>query len=604
MRLARVLRAFARLSPADAQRRVPDAPTGVGRDGFLQDGTRPASGGPSASDGAQTGSGDRDDIRRSLAFLGRPVERTTVIEAGYGAALVAALVAAPVVVLAPPRFRPAAALAVAAVALGAAHAVHRLPAVLAAARRALALGAAPGVVGRAVLRLRVTPTAESAAAFAAETGDDPLSASLADHVRHARGTPSSGLDEFADEWERWFPELGRAVTLLDAAATAQPGERSRALDRALETVLDGTRDRMASFAGAIREPATALYAFGVLLPLALIAVLPAARVAGVPVTTRALGVVYCLMLPGVVLVGAAWLLLRRPVAFPPPTVDRSHPGVDSGYVRPAGAALLCGAGGGFLAAAALGEWAGALAAVGGAVGAALVVRYRSIVRVRNRARAVESALPDALYLVGRAVSNGSAVETGIDRAAERLGGPTGQVLSDAAQRQRQLRIGVEAAFLGDHGALDDVPSSRARSTATLLALAAREGRPAGTAIVSMAGHLRELRSVEDEARRELERVTGTLRSTATIFGPLVAGVTVALSDRMGAMGGDAEAIATGVLGPMVGAYVLLLAAILTALAVGLERGLDRALVGHRVGGAVLAATCVYLAAFLAAGLVI
>jgi hypothetical protein len=120
----------------------------------------------------------------------------------------------------------------------------------------------------------------------------------------------------------------------------------------------------------------------------------------------------------------------------------------------------------------------------------------------------------------------------------------------------------------------------------------------------MAGHLRELRSVEDEARRELERVTGTLRSTATIFGPLVAGVTVALSDRMGAMGGDAEAIATGVLGPMVGAYVLLLAAILTALAVGLERGLDRALVGHRVGGAVLAATCVYLAAFLAAGLVI
>ncbi|HMB51128.1 MAG TPA: type II secretion system protein [Natronoarchaeum rubrum] len=608
--LARSLRALARLSPTAASDGDPAAAPNA-----------TASGGPTAGAGgidldaadaapatrSTAADGDASaELRRSLAFLDLPVDAATVVEAGYGAAVVTSVALVPTVLLAPPAFRPAAVLFVLVAALGVTHAIHRLPAVLAAARRALALGAAPSVVGRAVLRMRVTPTAESAAAFAAETGDGPLADSLATHVRRAEGTAGSGLDRFAAEWEAWFPALGRAVTLLGAAATAQPAERSRALDRSLRAVLDGTRDRMAGFAGSIREPTTALYAFGVLLPLALIAVAPAARLAGVPISPAVLIALYGVALPGVVLAGACWLLLRRPVAFPPPPVDRSHPDVTGGRWRPIGVGVGAAVASALLAGAApgVGTWGAALAAAGCGVGAGLAWWYRPITTVREHARAVEEGLPDALYLVGREVRNGAAVETAIERAGARLDGATGAVLADAARRQRQLRIGVRASFLGDRGALADVPSPRARSTAALLALAAREGKPAGTAIVSMAGHLEELQSVEADARRELATITGTLRSTATIFGPLVAGVTVALSDRMAALGDGAEAVPTAVLGPVVGFYVLALAVILTALAIGLERGLDRALVGYRVGGAVLSATCIYLAAFVAAGLAV
>ncbi|SNZ12964.1 hypothetical protein SAMN06269185_1997 [Natronoarchaeum philippinense] len=604
--LARLLYALARVSPVDVDgenrtRPTPGRSGGVRRRTDAGDAAASASANAAGEPGSETAS---VELRRALAFLDLPVGPATVVEAGYGAAVVAAVALTPTVLLAPPAFRPAAVLFVLVAALGAIHAVHRLPPVLAAARRALALGAAPSIVGRAVLRMRVTPTAESAAAFAAETGDGPLAESLASHASRAEGTARAGFDGFAAEWERWFPELGRAVTLLDAAATAGATERSRSLDRALRAVLDGTRDRMAGFAGSIREPATALYAFGVLLPLALIAVAPAARLAGVPISAPVLVVVYCGVLPGVVLVGACWLLLRRPVAFPPPPVDRSHPDVTGAWWRPLAVGLVGAVSGGAVAGSAIGGWAGALAGVGCGVGAGLAWWYRPIASVRDHVRAVEDGLPDALYLVGREVRNGAAVETAIERAGERLDGATGTMLADAAGRQRQLRIGVRASFLGDQGALADVPSPRARSTATLLALAAREGKPAGTAIVSMAGHLEELRSVEDEARRELATITGTLRSTATIFGPLVAGVTVALSDRMAALGDGAEAVPTAVLGPVVGAYALALAAILTALAIGLERGLDRALVGYRVGGAVLSATAIYLTAFVAAGLVV
>ncbi len=552
-----------------------------------------------------------EDLARSLAFLGWDLRPETVVRAGHGTAAVIAVLALPLAWLAPAPFRPAALGGALALALGAGRTVVWLPGALATARRTAALGDAPGIVGRAVLRMRIEPTVESAAAFAALAREGPLARSLAAHVRAAAGTPRSGLARFADEWRPWFPALDRATGLIVAAADAPPGERARTLDRAVTAVLDCTRDRMADFAEQVRGPATALYAFGVLLPLALVAVLPAARVAGFAASFGLLVVVYDLLLPAVTLGASGWLLARRPVAFPPPSVDRSHPEVPDGRWQSVLAGLAAGVGAWFAAGRFVAGWTAPLAAVGCGLGTALVVRYRPITRVREQVRAVEEGLPDALYLVGRRVTEGEAVETAIEGAATEVPGATGEVLVRAAAVGRRLRVGIGEAFLGETGVLAEVPSPRARSGAALLATAAREGEPAGRAAVVMADHLSELRSVEREARRELATVTGTLRHTAAVFGPLVAGATVALADGMAvhslSLEGDAPTappIPTADLGLAVGAYVLFLAAVLTALAVGLERGLDRALVGHRVGWALLSATGVFLAAVRMGGLLI
>ena len=167
-----------------------------------------------------------------------------------------------------------------------------------------------------------------------------------------------------------------------------------------------------------------------------------------------------------------------------------------------------------------------------------------------------------------------------------------------------LGVGVETAFLGPNGALEAIPSDRVRSSATLIALAAAEGPPAGEAVTAMGEHLRELDAVEAEARRSVEQVTRTLANTAAVFGPLVGGATVALAAAMGSTGPIGGTVATADLGLAVGAYVLVLAAVLTALATGLTDGLDRSLIGYRVGLAVLAATATYLVAFVGAGLLI
>lgn len=563
------------------------------------------------------------DLERAVSFLDWRVGPATVVQAGYGLALTVGLLVLPLAVLAPLPTTGLVPVVVLAVSLGMAHTVHQIPLVLAALRRTRALGDAPGIIARAVLQMRIEPTVESAAMFAASTGHGPLADSLGGHVRAAFGHPDAGLARFGARWGEWFPELRRATSLVVAAARAPPDDRDRTLDRAVEAVMAGTADRMGAFASDLRGPATALYAFGVLLPLALVALLPAATVAGIPVTLPAVVAIYDLCLPFVVAVAGAWLLVRRPVAFPPTRVPHTHPARGSNYWTAIGIGAGAGIGSAGFAWWFVPSWIVVMVATGIGTGTTLLLASRPVVGVRRRVRAAESNLPDALYLVGRRVSGGTAVETAIADVSRELPGPTGEVFATAATVQSRLRVGVEAAFLGDTGALTDLPSTRLESAARLLAAAAREGRPAGGAVMASAEHLSNLAEIEAEARRDLANVTGTLRHTGAVFGPMVGGATVRLAESMTArqLGGTAaDGLATGSstggvpsgtvmfdpagLGIAVGVYVLVLAVVLTVLAVGLERGLDRALVAYRTGGALILAATTFTVSYVAAGLLV
>jgi Flp pilus assembly protein TadB len=550
------------------------------------------------------------DTDRALAYLAAGGAAETLAAAARAAAVLVVVAGvgagASVATLTDPRLGIAVGSAVVAAGAAVPFVADRGPRFLATLARTRALGSAASLVGRAALRLRIDPTVERAASFAASTGHGALAASLGEHVERAAGTPRSGLDAFAQEWRDRFPALGRAVARLDAAASAPAAERDRQLDRAVEAALDGVREELASFTSEIRGAVTGLYAFGVLLPLALIGVLPAARATGVRLSLPVVVALYDIVLPTVVVAAGAWILARRPVAFPPPRVGRDHPETPDGRLHVVGSGAVAAAGGALAAAGLVAPWAAPVAAVGLGVGVALVVDARPAKRVHERVRAVESDLHDACHLVGRRVAAGEAVETAIADAARRLTGATGEMLADAAEQQRRLGVTVGEAFDGECGALATLPSRRAREVATLFSLAATEGRPAGEALVATAEHVAELDRVEREARRELAQVTETLANTAAAFGPIVGGATVALSARVAhtetTAPFGAAPLPTAELGLAVGAYVLWLAAALTALSTGLAHGLDRTLVAHRVGVALCLATVCYLSAFVGAGL--
>jgi len=542
-----------------------------------------------------------DDLRRALQTLDRETTAETVVRAGYGAGLVVGTVVALAALVAPGGGLFVALLGVG-LGLGAVHAVHSMPGLWATARQTRALGAAPDLVSRAVLSMRLSPTPERAAVFAAESGRGPLAANLGRHVRRAKHVGGTGLASFGRRWADSLPSLDRALSLVSAAGRAPAAERERVLDRALSTVLDGTREQMRTFAANVRGPATALYAFGVLLPTALVALLPAAGAAGIVVTPLSVVVLYNLVLPGVLVVASGWLLSRRPVAFPPPDVA-DHPDVEaSPWAVPAG--CVVGVASALAAATVFPPWGPPVAAVGIGGGIALWLRSRPVVAVYGTIREAEQGLSDALSLAGRRVADGQSVENAVAETAAELDGPMGETFAAGARRQRTLQVSVRAAFLGRHGALETLPSPRIRGSLSLLAVAAREGRPAGEAILALADHVEDLQRIEQEARHELAYVCRTLTSTATLFGPLVAGATVALADGMSedAFPGGAQSL--GWLGGPVGVYVLVLAVVLTALSTGLTRGIDRPLVGHRAGRALVGGTTVYLCAHLLVGAVL
>ncbi|MEZ3115393.1 hypothetical protein RYH80_05605 [Halobaculum sp. MBLA0147] len=494
--------------------------------------------------------------------------------------------------------------------LGVTHVVHRLPVWRATFRRTRALGAVTTVVGLVALGGRLSPTPESAARFGAEAGHGPLADSLARHVDAARGRHTAGLTAWADAWREWFPALDRAASLLVAGVAAPESDRDRTLDRAVVTVGDAVESRAATFADDVRGPLTALYALGVLLPLALVGAVPAAAVAGVPVGPVTFVVVYDLLLPLCVAVAGARVVLARPVAFPPPAVSLDHEAVSDqtrvAVVAGVAAAVVAALAGWWL----LDPWAAGVAAVGVGSGVTLTLVARPAVVLRQRVLALERGLPDALALVGRRVAAGETVETAVADVGETLSGPVGTAFTAAGRRQRTLGVGIERAFLGDRGPFVRLPTNHGRAVAALLAAAVTAGRPAGAVLLGEAQRLETLRDHERRARREVSSVTTTLSNTAAVFGPLVGGATVALAGRLdgstatAALAGDGGVLPVPLLGTAVGGYLLALAVVLPTLATALETGLDGYGVAVRVGRTTAVATVTYLASVCATGVIL
>lgn len=617
---------------------------------------RAVSSSPTGSDGDSydsTASGvdsdDLDDLERAIAFLEWNVTRDRVVELGYRIGIAVGLLCALPVALLVGALPGVLGGLIAG--LAGTHASHRGPVWVATLRRTRALGAAPGLVGRLVLRMRLDPSTERAVRFAARTGRGPLAVGLGRHERRCADGPTTGLRAFAREWRPWFPAIDRATALVRTAATAPPERRGRCLDRALDAVLSGTTERLGAFIGEVKGPVSALYAFGVLLPLAMIALLPAAAAAGVPIGSAVVAALYLLVLPTGLLAAAAWLLSRRPVAFPPPPITTDHPDVPRRWPHAIAGGLLAGATTAVAAGWLVAPWSAPVGGVGVGVGTSLLVVASARRQVLLEVRAVERDLPDAMTVIGGDVAEGVAVEHAVANAGERLDGATGEVFERAARRSNTLRVGVRSAFTGDGGPIETIPSPRVRGAVALLAVAAREGRPAGDVLLELADQLERLRELERDARRQLATVTGTLTNTAAVFAPLVGGATVALAtgiDAAGTAGAGLDAGAAGVdalaggtnpgdptatdptatdpgapqstpdgegggvggvlpvpvLGGIVGTYVLLLSAILTGLATGLERGFDRTLVAYRIGIALPTATATYLVAFVGAGLLL
>ena len=475
-------------------------------------------------------------------------------------------------------------------------------------------GEVPRLVSYLAMSLRTNPNLERSVQFAAERASGPLGSDLRRELWRSclrvHDSVEEALSEFSRRWSDRCKELDRSIDLLRASVSERDlKSRMNAIDRALELSLEGTRDRMRDFASGLYLPTLVIYSIGVLLPLVILAVLPALSIIDLRIGAPELVLGYCIILPLTVYGLGKYVLAKRPAAFQPPDIPaRGGPARNVGI-----AAVLA------IVTAALGFWLGlgpiarSLLVLWGltlGIVAYLHLSSSEAYRLRLEEDRMEEEFQDALVQLGNHMSEGRPAEDAFRRAAESTRGSS--IARVFERTSTNIRLGGmrlrSALFDPDEGALREVRSPTIRGTLQLLVDSLERGnRVAGQVVLSTAEHLRGLRRVELEIRRSLSEVVSSMRSVALLFAPLVAAVTARLQEVLATessgvpfLGGGAPIPFATFLSVM-GFYIIALTCILVGYSVELEHGDDGVLKRAALARALPVAMSVFTLGVVAGG---
>lgn len=491
------------------------------------------------------------------------------------------------------------------------------------------LGDIPEIQSYIVMSMKLVPNMERAITFAAGNSYRPLARDLKKliwdiHIR-VYSSMDEGLIEFANLWGKNSEYFKRALHLVKSS-TNEPDEAQRVitLNKSLDIVLDGTKTMMDSFAAKLKTPTYILYSIFILIPLALVALIPAVSIVGFRIDTITLVLVYNVVLPLITFLYSEYILLQRPATFAPPHISDKHPELSKirsvkriTIILALIAAVITGLSGYILLyfgnpfdMMSKGAMTGLVPATFPIIWAITVMItvysigvYTPFKKIRDRIKEIEYEFADALFVLGRRISEGRSAEAAFSHTALTLkGSKIGEVFADVARNLATMRTTLQGAiFDEEYGAFRDIYSDRVHTTMKLFTESVyKSHEAAGIAIIKLAEHLKELQEIETNIKRSLYDVTSTMRSTAMIFAPLIAGVTLALSEVIQkilqniakessmmpeefgminimkeAGSGMTQTIPPDIFLLVVGIYMVILVIILTRFAGGIEYGGDK-----------------------------
>lgn len=518
-----------------------------------------------------------DEFMDALNFTGLQVEPYQVLLCSYAGALLAALTALllDVLILAFYGFSLSATggltlVLLVAITLGfplaALQFLSEYPKSLARHMKVHSLGDIPEVLSYMVMYLKLVPNMEDGLRFAARESNTSLGKDLRKLIWDLEVRVYHSVDDavtaFADMWGKWSDYLKRALHLVRSAVRENSQDaRNMTLNRSLTLVMEGTKSSMTSFAQRLHQPTLVIYSIGVMIPLALIAMMPAASLVGLQLSLMHIFLLYDILLPLALFAYIRRVLLSRPATFNPPSIPDDHPDV-AGVNKRANLVSAAGVGAAialpgvvfmllpffsfqgtvlsFLAKPAsqggLNEYFPVtlfiLWGIAAAVGLYCLGTYRPYKKIRDEIKTMEREFADSLYVIGKRITEGKPAEDAFQYASQTLkGSQMGSMFARTAFNLTALRTNLrEALFNGEYGSLKHVYSDRIRAVMRLFIEGVQKSHEAaGNAIVKIAEHLKQLQDVEKSIRQSLGTLTSTLKSTATIFAPMIAGVTLGIT---------------------------------------------------------------------------
>jgi hypothetical protein len=444
--------------------------------------------------------------------------------------------------------------------------VANYPSIYARYAKIHSLGDIPEILSYLVMYLKLIPNLENSVKFAASESSTSLSYDLRKmlwdmEIRIYHGIEDA-LTTFANQWGEWSDYFKRSLHLVRSSVhEREEAARALTLNRSLDVVLDGTRDLMNQFANKLHQPTMIIYSIGIMIPLSLVAMLPAAGLIGVKITIFQVFILYDIILPICVFLYTRKILLSRPATFNPPTIPTNHP--DLIKVKKKRCFIFS-------------VFIGSLIALPGCIFLLLptlissnssqsflllvngintfntyvpvtlfilwgftssvtlycIIVYRPYKKVRDNIKQIEKEFSDALYILGKRISEEKSPEESFMYTAHTMSGAhIAEIFRQTGFNLTAMHTSVkEALFNPQFGSLIYVYSDRIKAIMHLFVEGIQKSQKAvSLSIIKIADHLKELQAVENKIRESLYSLTSTLRSTAAIFAPMIAGVTLAIT---------------------------------------------------------------------------
>jgi hypothetical protein len=428
------------------------------------------------------------------------------------------------------------------------------------------LGDIPEILSYLVMYLKLVPNLENSVKFAATESSTILASDLRKLVWDVEIRVYHGIDDaiisFAEQWGRWSEYFKRSLHLI-RSSIQERDEASRiiTLDRALDVSLEGTKETMNVFANRLHQPTVILYSVGIMIPLSLVAMLPAAGLVGMKITIFQVFFIYDIILPLFLLLYTRKILLLRPATFNPPSIPPDHPELLSINKRrrfmlssligtlvtlPGVFFLLIpllfpqGSSNAFFEFIADSDGINSYFPVtlffiwGAATTVTLYCLsvYRPYKKVRDEMKQMEKEFSDALYILGKRISEEKSPEESFLYASQTMeGAQIAEVFRQTSYNLTAMHTNLHDALYSDEfGSLQHVYSDRIKAILRLFVEGTQKSQRAVSAsLIRIADHLKQLQGVENKIKDMLYELTSTLRSTVTVFAPLIAGVTLAIT---------------------------------------------------------------------------
>lgn len=447
-----------------------------------------------------------------------------------------------------------------------------------------------------VTYMRHTSNLELAIEFAAQHLAPPLSLDLKkvlwDIETEKYESIRESLSVYLESWKRVNQEFIEAFHLIESSLyEGNEDRRLTSLDRALDTILNETFEKMLHYAHNLKSPITMLHMLGVILPILSLVILPLAISFMEGIEWFHLAAIYNVALPiGVYFIGKGILSLRPTgygevdisennpelkkykniivklgkaeikispfyvsvcvvvilglIGLSPIIIHTLNPYFDIPFGDPDDASLC----GGTYCMLGYDEYGKGPFGLGAsilslflilAVGVGVGIYYRlvskNVMKIRDNAKKLEKEFANSLFQLGNRLGDGIPAEMAVERVAESMDGTvSGSFFKVVSQNIQRIGMSVQQAiFDPQHGALVYFPSNMIESSMKVLIESIKKGPMiAAQALMNVSRYIKEIHRVNERLRDLMADIISSMTSQIKFLTPVIAGIVVGITSMI------------------------------------------------------------------------